>query len=67
MSGWMDGVKVAFGSRGITEVVKSSGAYVDDSVSHFCFPVFFRTANACSGGLSLERGGIPLQGAIAEK
>ena len=65
MLGWMDGVKVVFGSRGMTggcatmrerwEEVESPFAYVVYSVSvgHFCMVrLFFRTALPRSGGLS---------------
>ena len=65
----MDGVKLAFGSRGMTgggttvneryEGVESPGAYVDDRVlcCHFCLvPVFFRKTLPCSGGLVVSAG-----------
>ena len=61
--GWMEGVKVALGNRGMTveaarrcerDRVESPGAYVDDCIlrGHFCgVPVFLRTALPCSGDL----------------
>ena len=55
--GWMDGVEVALGNRGMT--VEAARQYAKD--------VFFRTAFLCSGGYYLERGGMPLQTEIHGK
>ena len=75
--GWMDGVKVALGNRGITveaarqcakdrngwraEVHKQLNEF---HAAIFLGTVFFRTALPCSGGYHLERGGMPLHDAV---
>ena len=69
--GWMDGVKLSLGNRGVTvDAVRQytkdrkerRGAYVTESVSRAILlgPAFFRTAFPCSGGYHLERCGMPL-------
>ena len=66
--GWIDGVKVAFGNRGMTVEVarqcakdrKEWRALVHMQLSStrlfMLGPVFFRTALPCSGGYHLEMG-----------
>ena len=64
--GWMDGVKVAWGSRGTTvdaerqfKKDRKKLSTCSDRVSrgHFCFfPVFFWAAHSRSGGLSAGDG-----------
>ena len=65
----MDGVKMAFGNRGMTvEAARQyPGTYVTDCVSRgrfFLGTVFFRTALPCSGGYHMEKGGMPLHDAV---
>ena len=75
--GWMDGVKVALGNRGMT--VEAARQLASDrkgwrALVHmllnefhsaiFLGLVFFRTALPCSGGYHLERGGILLHDAV---
>ena len=74
--GWMDGVKVALGNRGMTwrlcgnalrtERVESPGTYVTMifTRSFSLGTVFFRTALPCSGGYNMESGGMPLHDAV---
>ena len=69
--GWMVGVKVALGNRGITKVERSEnvegpGTYVTERVlaAIFACPLFFRTALPFSGGYHLERGGMQLHDAV---
>ena len=69
--GWMDGVKVALGNRGMTVEAarqwekdrKELRALVPMQLNElhaaiFACTVFFRTALPCSGGYHLERGGM---------
>ena len=65
----MDGVKMAFGNRGMTveAAPQYPGTYVTDCVSRghfFLANVFFRTALPCSGGYHMEKGGMPLHDAV---
>ena len=72
--GWMDGVKVAFGNRGMTAEaernIRKSGEpwYICNWMSFtwpfLLGPVFFLTALPCSGGYHLERGGMPLHDVV---
>ena len=70
--GWMDGVKVAVGNRGMTggcatmERVESPGTYVTMSLTlpFLLGTVFFRTSLPSSGGYQKERGGTPLHDAV---
>ena len=75
--GWMDGVKVALGNRGMTVEAERQCAkdrkewrawYLFNWMSFtrlfLLCPVFFRTTLPCSGGYHLERGGMPLHGAV---
>ena len=69
--GWMDGVKVALGNRGMT-VEAARQCAIDRkecrALVHrtsftrpfFPGPAFFRTTFPCSGGYHMERGGMPL-------
>ena len=72
--GWMDGVKVALGNRGMTveaaRKIEKSGEpwYICDWMS-FTRPfllgtVFFRKALTCSGGYHQKKGGIQLHDAV---
>ena len=74
--GWVDSVKVVLGNRGMT-VEAARQCAKDRSEEPWCIcnwmsftlpfllgPVFFRTALPCSGGDHLERGGMPLHGAV---
>ena len=63
--GWMDGVKVALGNRGMT-VETARQCAKDRKASRMSLTqpsllgtVFFRTALPCSGGYHMERGGMP--------
>ena len=76
--GWMDGLKVALGNRGM--MVEASqqctkdqkgwralaGTYVLNvyQTANFCLAVFFRTALPRSGGHHLEMGVMPLNDAV---
>ena len=76
--GWIDGVKVALGNRGMT--VEAARQCAKDrkewrALVHMQLnenmqlnmqlgPVFFRTALPCSGGYHMERGGMPLHDAV---
>ena len=75
--GWMDGVKVAFGNKGmVVEAARQSRKnvksgepwYICNGISFtqpfLLGPVFFRTALPCSGGYYLERGGMQLHDAV---
>ena len=75
--GWMDGVNVALGNRGMTveaarqcRKIGRSGEpwYICNRMSltrpFLLGPVFFRTALPCSGGDHMERGGMPLHDAV---
>ena len=79
IDGWMDGVKMALGDKGMTvyggcasmcersERVERPGTYVTEFVArgHFCLVLCsFRTTLPCSGGYHLERGGMPLHDAV---
>ena len=71
MLGWMDGVKVALGNRGMTvEAARKSGEpwYICNWISFtwpfLLGPVFFRTDLPCSGGCHMERGRVPLHDAV---
>ena len=71
---WMDGVKMAYGNRGMTaeaaqqrlERVESPGTYVTMSfkLPFLLGTVFFWTTLQCSGGYYIERGGMPLHDAV---
>ena len=76
--GWMDGVKVALGNRGMT--VEAARQCAKDRKTgepwYICYncmsfslpfllgPVFFRTALSCTGGYHLENGGMPFHDAV---
>ena len=69
--GWMDGVKVALGNRGMRwRLFRKSGEpwYISNVMSFtqpfLLAPVFFWTALPCSGGYHMERGGMPLHDAV---
>ena len=76
--GWMDGVKVALGNRGMTvEAVRQCakdrkewrtlhGTYVTERVprGHFCLALLFRTALPFTGGYYLDRSWMPLHDAV---
>ena len=63
---WMDGVKVAFGNRGMT--VEAARQCAKDRkvwrARKEWRSVFFRTALPCSGDYHLERGGMPLHDGV---
>ena len=71
---WMDGVKVAFGNRGVTveaaQKIRRTGEpwYICNRMSFtrpfLLGPVFFRTALPCSCGYHLETSGMPLHDAV---
>ena len=68
--GWMDGVMVALGNRGMAveaarKIRKSGEPWDICNWMSFTRPflldtVFFRTALPCSGGYHMEKGGMPL-------
>ena len=75
--GWLDGVKVALANRGVTvEAVLQSAkdrkewraqVHMQLNESHaaiFSWHCILRTPPTCSGGYHMERGGMPLHGAI---
>ena len=75
--GWMGGVKVALGNRGMTVEAAQQCAkdrkpcralvHVKLNEFHAAFllgPVFIRTTLSDSGGYYLERGGMPLHEAV---
>ena len=78
--GWMDGVKVALGNRGMTvEAAWQCGKtgesgepwYICNWMSFtrpfLLGPVFFRSALPCSSGYHMERAGMPLHDAVGIK
>ena len=71
--GWMDGVKVALGNRGMmVEAARQCEKnrswepcnWMSVTRQFLLGPVFFRTALPYSGGYHLERGGMPLHDAF---
>ena len=75
--GWMDGLKVASGNRGMmveaarqcTRDQKEWRALVHIKLMSFTLPfllgtAFFRTTLPCSDGYHMERGGMPLHDAV---
>ena len=68
--GWKDGVKVAFGNRGVSVVAARQCAKDRKewrALAHLQLllgPMFFRTALPCSGGYHLEGGAMPLHDAV---
>ena len=73
--GWMDGVKMALGNRGIMveaarKIGKSGEPWYICNLMSFTLPlllgtVFFRTALLCSNGNHPERGGMKLYDVVA--
>ena len=77
MEGWMDGVEVALGNRGMTVEAASLCAkdrkewrtLVHMKLNEFqrpflLGPVFFRTALRCTCGYHLKRGGMPVHDTV---
>ena len=63
--GWMDGVMVALGNRGMTvEAARQCAKDRKEWRPFLLSPVLFRTDLPCSGGYHLERGGMPLHDAV---
>ena len=62
--GWMDGVKVALGNRGMTVEAARKIGKSGEPWPYLLGPVFFRTALPCFGGYHMERGGMSLHDAV---